>query len=89
MQSEVSGPSVKSNQEGMLLGSSLHANTPGPSTALGVLLGFLHPRALPGIPQHLAEEEDVALTPGPIKHGGCTATHTLFNSFAAGCGVLH
>lgn len=58
----------------MAIGSSLRANTLGPSAALGFLLGFLHPRALPGISWHLAEEEDVAPTPGPMKHGGCMAT---------------
>lgn len=87
MQCEVPGQSVKLNQKEMSVGSSLSANTPGPSAALGVLLGFLHPRALPGIPQHLAEEEDVALTPGPMKHRGCMVIRILlvFNSSAAEC----
>lgn len=74
----------------MSLGSSLRANTPDSSTALGVLLGFLHPRALPGIPRHLAEKEALALTPGPMKHRGCMAIRILplFNSNAAGCGEV-
>ena len=87
MQREVPGQSVKLNQEEMSVGSSLRVNTPGPSAALGILLGFLHPRALPDILRHLAEEEDVALTPAPVKHRRCMATRILqvFNSSAAGC----
>lgn len=40
----------------------------------------------------LTEEGDVAVTPGPMKQGGCMATRILlmFNSAAAGCAeVLH
>lgn len=56
---------------------------PGSLSCLGVLLGFLHPRALTGIPQHFAE--DVSLV---MKHRAGTATYIplVFNSSAAGCG---
>lgn len=56
------------------------------SPAIGVLLEFFHPGALPGSPRHLAGEEDVALALGPMQQGGCMATRIplLFNSFATG-----